>query len=374
MKFTAFKIKNYKGINETELAFKGNNGSIYTLVGLNESGKTTILEALNNFRHDVDGIHAMAQKSLSSTPIEELVPKRKKDNFNDEISVAACVRISKEEIRNLAKKCKSEAGFQIEVDKFPSEFWVTRKHHFENSGHIKSQTYWALNPSVKKKGGRKFSPTRGSDTEWQEIVKRVGQLFPRIVYFPTFLFEFPEKIQVTDGESDIEGNEYFKKMIEDALASLDDPLNIQTHIVDRILKEKSETPSIDWWSWWSQSDERERVIAALNKLSQKISSEIFARWQDVLGSDLGTKELVIDHFVEKGENNERIVYLNFKVKDRYSSYKVSERSLGFRWFFCFLLFTRFFRGNERGESVFLLMNQHQICTVWRSLSCWIPLK
>ena len=46
--------------------------------------------------------------------------------------------------------------------------------------------------------------------------------------------------------------------------------------------------------------------------------------------------------------------MEFKVKDGYSIFKVSERSLGFRWFFCFLLFTRFFRGSEGGESIFLL--------------------
>ena len=40
MKITKFRIKNYKGINDTTISLPGNKGSIYTLVGLNESGKT----------------------------------------------------------------------------------------------------------------------------------------------------------------------------------------------------------------------------------------------------------------------------------------------------------------------------------------------
>ncbi|GFO97543.1 hypothetical protein ig2599ANME_1747 [groundwater metagenome] len=50
MKFTEFKIKNFKGIEDITINLdKSPNANIYTLVGLNESGKTTILEAINLF-------------------------------------------------------------------------------------------------------------------------------------------------------------------------------------------------------------------------------------------------------------------------------------------------------------------------------------
>lgn len=353
MKFTAFRIKNYKGINDTTIRLNGNKGSKYTLVGLNESGKTTILEAINNFRHDLDGIHAMAQMSTSVGPTVDLVPKKKKDNFNDDISITAHVQMEKQEILDLATRCKSEYGFQIDVDNFPREFKVTRRHKFKNSAHVRSRTTWSFNPSVKKKRGRQFVILHDSDEAWRQIVREIGELFPRIVYFPTFLFDFPEKIQVSDGESEIEGNEYFKWMVEDALALLDDPLSLKTHIVDRVDEKEPEMEFPEWHALWMKSDERERVSSALAKLSQKISEEIFGRWKEVLGSDIGQKELVIEHSVEDGGDGGRQIFLMFEVKDGYSRFKVSERSLGFRWFFCFLLFTRFFRGNEQGESVFL---------------------
>ena len=351
MKFTAFRIQNYKGINDTTISLNGNKGSIYTLVGLNESGKTTILEAINNFRHDVDGVHAIAQRSISTDPIEALVPKKRKDNFNEDICVAAKVRMEKREVLKLAAQCKTNHGFQIDSTKLPLEFWVSRRHHFKNSAHVGSRTYWALDPLIKKKKGRKFVTVRGADPEWQHLVREIGELFPRIVYFPTFLFDFPEKILISKGTSEFEGNEYFRRMIEDALASLDDPLDLNTHIVDRVREKDSETAFGSWFVSWLQSDERERVLSALAKLSRKISEEIFDRWKDVLGSDLGRKELVIEHLVEEGDSEERQVYLTFKVKDGYTEYKVSERSLGFRWFFCFLLFTRFFRGRIEATSL-----------------------
>ena len=353
MKFKAFRIRNFRGIQETELVLNGNPGSIYTLVGLNESGKTTILEALNNFRPDVDGIHAMAQESLSPTSIESLVPKKHKHNFNDDIIIEATAQITREEVQAIADECRSEAGFQIDVDQFPLEFSAIRKHKFENSKYVKSSASLPLTFNIKRKGARKFSKTHGSSEEWQLVVGKIRKMLPRIVYFPTFLFEFPERIQVSDGESDIDGNEHFKQVIESALASLDSPLDLQTHIVDRVLKVEPDTIFGAFMQMWLQSDECEQVNASLTRLSQKISSEIFGLWKEVLGSDLGNKELIIEPDVQTGTGDERVLYLRFKVKDGYSSFKISERSLGFRWFFCFLLFTKFFQGNEKGGSIFL---------------------
>ena len=48
MKFLQFDIKNYKGIKKAELKLNPQGESkIFTLVGLNESGISTILEAIN---------------------------------------------------------------------------------------------------------------------------------------------------------------------------------------------------------------------------------------------------------------------------------------------------------------------------------------
>lgn len=43
MRYRAFHFENYKGIESMDLAL---TGDVTTLIGLNESGKTTILEAI----------------------------------------------------------------------------------------------------------------------------------------------------------------------------------------------------------------------------------------------------------------------------------------------------------------------------------------
>lgn len=50
MKLTSFEVQKFKGIGNLKISFNNtpSNGG-YTLVGINESGKTTILEALNYY-------------------------------------------------------------------------------------------------------------------------------------------------------------------------------------------------------------------------------------------------------------------------------------------------------------------------------------
>ena len=375
MKITAFEIENYKGITHARIDLNGNKGSIYTLVGLNESGKTTILEAINSFRPDVDGIHAIAQKSLSSDsneskiiesdPIESeaidpkfiqsLVPKKDKANFNKGISITATVKMTKEEIQNLADECKQEKDFQIDIGQFPQEFKISRKYCFVNSKYTKIENSWFIFPHIKMKGSRKYltiSASKNKD-EWLHVLGKIRKLFPRIIYFPTFLFNFPERIQISDGESKIKANEYFKQMINDALESLDGTLNLQTHIVERVIRLEPDASFEKWYATWLKSDERESVDIALGELSQKISKEIFGPWKKVLGKKLSKKQIEIEIHPEMNEDGTRVVYLSFTIKDGHIPFKVSERSLGFRWFFCFLLFTQFFGGDKKNERIFL---------------------
>ena len=57
MKLISIRINNYKGIEDVTLSLESaplNN--VFTLVGINESGKTTILEVVNSFGYDDEGI------------------------------------------------------------------------------------------------------------------------------------------------------------------------------------------------------------------------------------------------------------------------------------------------------------------------------
>ena len=91
MKFLQFDIKNYKGIKKAELKLNPQGESkIFTLVGLNESGKTTILEAINSFSPDKDTESLFSNDDVfKKVEPKDLVPKHLKDNFNGDVTIKA---------------------------------------------------------------------------------------------------------------------------------------------------------------------------------------------------------------------------------------------------------------------------------------------
>ena len=74
MKFSKIKIINYKGIEETELELLNSpKGNVYTLVGINESGKTSILEAINSFEYNSEkGSYAVS--NFIKPDLDKIIP------------------------------------------------------------------------------------------------------------------------------------------------------------------------------------------------------------------------------------------------------------------------------------------------------------
>jgi recombinational DNA repair ATPase RecF len=93
MKIRSFQISNFKGIQDCLLNIESTNADnqIITLIGLNESGKTTILEALANcFGKDEELLAAMG--TMPPKPeLKEFIPKHRKANFTGAIELEANV-------------------------------------------------------------------------------------------------------------------------------------------------------------------------------------------------------------------------------------------------------------------------------------------
>ena len=102
MKYIKLKIRNFKGIRNLTLDLGSSSKfKIFTLVGLNESGKTTILEAIDFFQNDI-----------RKTERHMLIPKDRKANFSDHISVFATLELDIEDEEAIKKHAKS-VGFNI---------------------------------------------------------------------------------------------------------------------------------------------------------------------------------------------------------------------------------------------------------------------
>ena len=83
MRYSHFEIVNFKGIRDLRIKLEAPpKGHIHTLVGLNESGKTTILEAIDYF---TKGHEALGPKELagrSRLDEHDIIPIAQRANFN----------------------------------------------------------------------------------------------------------------------------------------------------------------------------------------------------------------------------------------------------------------------------------------------------
>ena len=80
MRFARFEFKNFKGIERIEIDFRRlPNSNVYTLVGLNESGKTTLLEAINYFSYKVETLEPLQIDRYQIKDIHETIPIGQQD-------------------------------------------------------------------------------------------------------------------------------------------------------------------------------------------------------------------------------------------------------------------------------------------------------
>ena len=112
MKVEGFKIRNFKGINDLELDFsKTPNSNVYTLIGLNESGKTTVLEAINYFTYKDKELESLDIKNYQIQDIHELIPISKRSNFSDSISIETKLRLTEEDNEFIKHSSTSRVHF-----------------------------------------------------------------------------------------------------------------------------------------------------------------------------------------------------------------------------------------------------------------------
>ena len=185
MKFTKFVIDNYKGIKHLDLDLNIlPDNKIFTLVGLNESGKTTILEAIHDFEFEV-----------SDENKHRLIPKNVAGGFTGSVKIKATLSFSdedKDKIRKFVLSTKTVAKDVIISDSIDFE----RQYDFSNSMPGKSKRTYSEFVRIKKTK-RSTSCALASDMEsmvWN-FVKTT--LFPEIIFYRDFLAKFPDKIYLS---------------------------------------------------------------------------------------------------------------------------------------------------------------------------------
>jgi AAA15 family ATPase/GTPase len=327
MRYKSFYIKNYKGIKELTIDLNRDPfTNIITLVGLNESGKTTILEAISLFSKEplADNLH-------------KLIPKSKKFNFSDTIEIHAILELDESDEKEIRQVCTSQGFRDIQpIGEFTQKLiyeFVNSEYQTDLSG---LECEFTLNGAKRKK---RYNTTFNADTPEFEIIKHFicEELLPPIIYYPNFLFDFPSRIYLEESVNEDKEQETYRAVLNDIMDTLDDGLNIEDHIIHR-LKNKTAVSE-------------EALELTIERISIQITSVVFTAWGQLFDSK--GKEIKLKANIDA---DNKLAYLEVKLKESGVQFQISERSLGFKWFFTFLLFTEFRknRANEKGEILFLL--------------------
>lgn len=327
MRYKSFFIKNYKGIKELTLdLIRDPQTNIITLVGLNESGKTTILEAISLFSDEP-----------KATGMHKLIPKSKKFNFTDTIEIHATLQLDakdEEAINNFSH------SLEFKTLKPIKEFTIKLIYKFKDSNFIEEENNWHFEFRVEglKKNHSTDKIFNSETTEWKAIEDYIFEnLLPPIIYYPNFLFDFPIKIYLEVSPTEDLEQKTYRAVLNDIMDTFNDGLNIQDHIINR-LKNPSEGTN-------------EALESTIERMSVQITKIVFTAWGQLFNS-VG-KEIKLKPAIDAATG---LAYLEVKLKEGTEQFQISERSLGFKWFFTFLLFTEFRKNrlSEKGEILFLL--------------------
>lgn len=344
MEILSFRIKNFKGINDLTLDFsKTPSTNIYTLIGLNESGKTTILEALNYFKYKDDELSSLDIKNYQIEDIHDLIPISKRSNFTDEISIETKLKLNMNDNNIIKYELEKQMGFIMSNE--IEDISICQKYIFKDSKFDKSTNTWS-NCSFYGKTKKQKKERFLKDDLWRKATSIVEKLMPNILYFPTTLFEFPDRIYLEDRETNKDNakHKFYRDVIQDVLDNLDNGLDINTHILERMKT--------------NESNDKNHLEQVLRELSTRIQQVVFDAWKEVFKSN--DSKYDVNNIQKRirityGKDEEEKCYLEFFIEDSDGNYKISERSLGFRWFFVFFMLTQFrgFRKRENKEIIFL---------------------
>lgn len=347
-RLVSFSIRNFKGINHLDLDIaKRNKSPVITLIGLNESGKTTILEALSYFVSNDEYLTKLFDVR-SANRFADLIPIHRKAAFTGKIEISAAFEWEESDTE-IVKAAAAAHGTEVDLDRMPKELRIIRWVRFEDSTFRDSGSIWNVMLYVRKTRRSKFKlyerPTDTNDDLWLKIANSLGGKLPTIAYFPTFLVDTPERIYLSESEDETAVNRYYRLVIQEILSSVDPALSIERHVIKRLSDAKEGAGAASWLSLFWGGPAKGQIDSVFQKISNALTREVIVSWSKVFKRSSGAKNVSIDWNVDTEKDD--APYLSFFVSDGDSRYSVSERSLGFRWFFSFLLFTTFKQSSSK---------------------------
>jgi predicted ATP-dependent endonuclease of OLD family len=215
MRYTKFEIENFKGIQYAEIDFGANGpAKVFSLVGLNESGKTTVLEAIHSFAPDSDASTVVGNDRAISEQRRLAVPRSKIADFTGKVSITAHILLDNGDREKIVEYLSGAYDLKADPSSIPDSFTYERYSSYAN-GDLKG-SYYDTNFELLVKSGqqRKFRVPKGD--EKKHISEALRRLMPSIAYFPSFVFEFPERIFLSSRPAGAK-NQFYRRLFQDIL-------------------------------------------------------------------------------------------------------------------------------------------------------------
>lgn len=348
MKYKSFRIQNFKGIKDTTVELQGlGNANVFAFVGLNESGKTTVLEAIHSFAPDRATSELLGGEEGLGVPIKERVPRHLISEFTGEVSVTATVLASEIDKQAIAKDLLDNREIILNVKDLPNEI-VLRRHQRFVGGDFKG-AFFSIDTDLQVKGKKQIKWRAPTVEERAAIRNAIFNRTPLIAYFPTFVFDFPNEIFLTERGGVVD--RFYRRVFQDILDFDGRNITIEKDLIGRLRREGLIVPWLAFFAAWNEDDARNKIQHVMDRAGAVVTKLVFGRWNKIFGEDTRGKEVVISYEPVEGghyddnevwvKSNEHDLKIKFQIRDGTRRFDVNDRSLGFRWFFSFMLFTQF---------------------------------
>ncbi|KPX71423.1 hypothetical protein ALO35_200192 [Pseudomonas amygdali pv. lachrymans] len=350
-KILDFEIENYKGIVKTKIELAGRIDSpVVTLIGLNESGKTTILEAISQFVSSDRSVSSLYFFSPENKDEFSFIPVSQKGGFTGEVSIAATVVLDTSEVEEISATGES-LGVEVDTAALSAPFKIIKAIRFKNSEAQSSSGSLGFDLKTRLPGTPDYEiyaqPDSVSENLWVIAADLIASKIPTVAYFPTFLIHVPEEILLVHRPGEKYETRHYREIVERIIrfAGYDVEEN-----VNKVLRQFRDQAKGNWIEDFRRSEEGSRVDAVFKRMSGVLSTEVIGGWRRVFSRDTTAKRIELKWSISDGEKPS--VMVSFMVSSGDSDYQISERSVGFRWFFTFLLLTRFKSADDKRQMIY----------------------
>ena len=334
MQYKNFTIENFKGIEKTEIDFT--HDRILPFVGLNESGKTTILDAISMFYNLVKD-----SDSYDESDFNNFRPKG--DEFTGQVKLSATLLFSeddKDKIRKFWKTELKKTGKKLDI---VDTYTIVLSYGFDLHKFKKSSKAYIFD--VRREGSAK-ALSKSDKEAWTNLTTYIDEsLIPEILFYEDFVFEIPEKVifnlspdtPSTNNEISSEINIAWQKVLDDVLMSVNPRYtSFQEHVVDA----------------WNTDNPTAKT--RITKMEGKLNEKITKAWKALFvdgEKKINFKEIRLDCSPEGNDLEASFAV----ITDDGTHFSINERSKGCKWFFSFLLFTEFRK--NRSENILFLLDE-----------------